>query len=222
MVMPRSASSQVRAVMVAACGLGGPGFWGSEVYASSMLIGEAAHRELAAGFTIGKRFKSAPVVRVCDTNPLQLGHQAAADGRWRIYVYADAAGAGAPSPMADVAEWIANSPESPVAATPSGADPHARFDVKVIYQQDHTNVDIGAVPAAFKSQVGPFQLDYLEKVYATDPTADIFELRGIDRAGAIVVVRPDQYVASVLPLTEAAELGEFFAPVLRAGLSERV
>lgn len=183
-------------------------------YAPSMLIGGPAHQDLAAGFTIGKRFKSAPVVRVCDTNPLHLGHQATADGRWRIYVFADAAGAGAPSPVADFAEWIANAPDSPLAATASGADPDAWFDVKVIYQQDHTNIDIGAVPAAFKPQVGPFRLTYLEKVYGTDPTADIFELRGIDRRGGVVVVRPDQYVANVLPLTATAELAAFFAPLL--------
>jgi phenol 2-monooxygenase (NADPH) len=29
------------------------------------------------------------------------------------------------------------------------------------------------------------------------------------------VVRPDQYVANVLPLTATAELGAFFAPLLK-------
>ena len=188
-------------------------------YAPSMLIGEPAHQDLASGFTIGKRFKSAPVVRVCDTNPLHLGHQAKADGRWRIYVFADAAAPAlgnnsAASPATDFAEWLANAPDSPLAATPSAADRDAWFDVKVIYQQDHTGIDIGTVPAVFKPEVGPFKLTYLENVYGTDPAADIFELRGIDRGGAVVVVRPDQYVANVLPLTATAELAAFFAPLL--------
>ena len=193
-------------------------------YAPSMLIAEPAHQNLATGFPIGKRFKSAPVVRVCDTNPIQLGHHATADGRWRIYVFADAARrtAGAPSPTTDLAAWLANAPDSPLAATPEGADRDAWFDVKVIYQQDHTNIDINAVPAAFKPEVGPFKLTYLEKVYGTDPTADIFELRGLNRGGVVVVVRPDQYVANVLPLTATAELAAFFAPLLRTGLSQSV
>ena len=186
-------------------------------YTPSMLIGEATHQDLATGFPVGKRFKSAPVVRVGDTNPVHLGHHATADGRWRIYVFADAAAAGAGTPVADFAEWIANAPDSPLAATPEGADRDAWFDVKVIYQQDHTGVDIGAVPAVFKPAVGPFQLTDYEKVYATDPTADIFELRGLDRGGVVVVVRPDQYVANVLPLTATAELGAFFAPLLQTG-----
>jgi len=191
-------------------------------YAPSMLIGGRAHQELATGFPIGKRFKSAPVVRVCDTNPLHLGHQAAADGRWRIYVFADGSAAGTPSPTTDFAAWLANAPDSPLAATPKGAVADAWFDVKVIYQQDHTGIDIGNVPAVFKPEVGPFKLTYLEKVYGTDPAADIFELRGIDRGGMVVVVRPDQYVANVLPLTATAELAAFFAPLLRAGQPQSV
>ena len=195
-------------------------------YSPSMVVAEATHQQLATGFPVGKRFKSAPVVRVCDTNPVQLGHQATADGRWRIYVFADQTApgqqAGAPSPAADLAAWLATAPDSPLAATPAGSDRDAWFDVKVIYQQDHTGIDIGNVPAVFKPEVGPFRLPYLEKVYGTDPAADIFELRGIDRGGVIVVVRPDQYVANVLPLTATAELAAFFAPLLRAGRAAAV
>ncbi|MCU1517725.1 MAG: putative flavoprotein monooxygenase [Pseudarthrobacter sp.] len=184
-------------------------------YAPSMLVAEAKHQDLATGFTVGKRFKSAPVVRVCDTNPMHLGHHAKADGRWRIYVFADAAAPGAASPATDFAEWLANATDSPLAATPSGADPDAWFDVKVVYQQPHTEIDINAVPAVFKPTVGPYRLTYLEKVFGADPAADIFELRGLDRGGVVVVVRPDQYVANVLPLTATAELGGFFAPLLK-------
>jgi len=71
------------------------------------------------------------------------------------------------------------------------------------------------VPQVFLPRVGPFQLIDYEKVYATDPADEIFDLRGIDRgAGAVVVVRPDQYVATVLPLTATEELTEFFARFL--------
>ena len=66
----------------------------------------------------------------------------------------------------------------------------------------------------FKPQVGPFQLTDYEKVYAADPASDIFELRGLDRGGLVVVVRPDQYVANVLPLSATDELAEFFGRFL--------
>jgi phenol 2-monooxygenase len=183
-------------------------------YAPSLIVGEQSHQELASGFPVGKRFKSAPVERVCDGNPVHLGHHARADGRWRIYVFADAARAGEPSAVADLAAWLASSSESPLAATPAGADPDAWFDVKVIYQQDHTAVDLGAVPELFLPRVGPFGLIDYEKVCAADPDDDIFAVRGIDRAGAIVVVRPDQYVSAVLPLAATDELAAFFRPIL--------
>jgi phenol 2-monooxygenase len=186
-------------------------------YAPSMIIGTPEHQGLATGFTIGKRFKSAPVIRVCDANDLHLGHQARADGRWRIYVFAPgtpkAQSPDAGEHLTAFADWMTGSPSSPLAATPAGAPLDAWFDVKVIYPQDHTDVDIIAVPDLFKPQTGPFGIYDWEKVYAADPANDIFELRGIDRGGVIVVVRPDHYVANVLPLSATEELGAFFAGV---------
>jgi phenol 2-monooxygenase len=41
---------------------------------------------------------------------------------------------------------------------------------------------------------------------------DVFDMRGIDREqGCLVVVRPDQYVAHILPLDHHEELASFFA-----------
>lgn len=83
------------------------------------------------------RFHSAPVIRVGDAKPVQLGRAAAADGRWRLYAF------------------------------------------------------------------------------AVDPSQDVFDLRGIDRDhGAIVVVRPDQYVSAVLPLDVHEAVDAFLEPVL--------
>ncbi|AXH34279.1 3-hydroxybenzoate 4-monooxygenase [Humibacter sp. BT305] len=188
-------------------------------YTPSLITADSSHQALATGFPVGKRFRSAPVTRVCDGNPVHLGHHARADGRWRIYVFADAAApaAGESGPVPALAEWLTTSSSSPLAATPADADPDAWFDVKVIYQQPHSEVDLGAaVPAAFLPRVGPFELVDYEKVYAAAPADDIFDARGVSRDGAIVVVRPDQYVSAVLPLTATDELAAFFAPLLAA------
>ncbi len=189
-------------------------------YTESAIVGGLAHQPLASGFPVGKRFKSPIVRRICDTNPVHLGHLARADGRWRIYVFADRAPAGAASPTADLAEWLAASPDSPVVAfTPEGADAGARFDVKVIYQQDHRQTDIMSVPAAYTPLMSPFGLVNLENVFGADREHDVFDERGIDRDGAIVVVRPDQYVAAVLPLAATDELASFFRANLRQAVS---
>lgn len=183
-------------------------------YAPSMVVGGREQQERAAGYPIGRRFRSAMVERVCDTNPVHLGHHARADGRWRIYVFADPAPAGESPVVAALTEWLADAPESPLAA--AGGDADAWFDVKVVYQQDHTGVDIARVPAVFLPRSGPFGLIDYEKVYAVDPRDDVFDARGIHRDGAIVVVRPDQYVAAVLGLADRDGLAAFFRPVLAA------
>lgn len=189
-------------------------------YQPSMIVADAAHQGLATGFPVGKRFKSAPVERVAEGNPAHLGHHARADGRWRVYAFADAAAPAEPSALRDWAHWLGTAPDSPLLRhTPGGGDPDAVLDVKVVYQQDHFAVEFADVPEVFRPRVGPFALVDHEKVYATDPGQDIFELRGIDRGGAVVVVRPDQYVAAVLPLSARDELGAFLAGALLSNKS---
>ena len=67
---------------------------------------------------------------------------------------------------------------------------------------------------------GSFGLIDYEKAYCADLKngPDIYDLRGIDRTqGAIVVVRPDQYVSNVLPLHAHDELAAFFGRFLLEG-----
>jgi len=52
--------------------------------------------------------------------------------------------------------------------------------------------------------------DY-EKVFHADVNEDIFTQRRIDRSsGCMVVVRPDQHIANILPLDAYNELSNFF------------
>ena len=184
-------------------------------YESSMITAEGGFQHLATGYPIGRRFWSAPVVRVCDAVPTEIGHHMRADGRWRLYAFADAP---APSEGGEIhrwAEWLRESPDSPYVRTHrAGDDAGSVFDVKVIWQQDPDAVEPGDVPAVFRPRFGPFQVIDDELVYAADPANDIFERRGIDRGGCVVVVRPDMFVATVLPLDRPELLGEFFGPVL--------
>ena len=177
-------------------------------YPPSVLIGEDHHQALAQGFPIGMRFRTALVSRVPDTSTRQLGHHFRADGRWRLYAFADANG----TAVAELANWLENSEGSPVTQfTPKGADIDSVFDAKVIYQKSYEEIDLGQVPSYFLPLVGPFQVTDYEKVYSVLPGEDIFDARGIDRSGALVIVRPDMYVAHVLPLSAREEITGFFA-----------
>jgi phenol 2-monooxygenase (NADPH) len=183
-------------------------------YPAGLLVGEPTHQDLATGFPLGKRFKAHPVKRVSDTNPKFLGHQHTADGRWRIYAFADAAvSAAEDSTLRSWAEWM-DSAESPVRRfTPEGQDLDALFDLHVVYQQPHEEVELMKTPSVFRPKVGTFQISNLNKVWGTDPEDDIYAARGLSRDGVVVVVRPDQYIAHVLPLTATSELSDFLARI---------
>ncbi|ASN37780.1 phenol 2-monooxygenase [Arthrobacter sp. 7749] len=186
-------------------------------YAPSMITGEDTHEPLATGFPVGERFHSSGVIRLADAKSLQLGHQALADGRWRIYVFADAVRPDAKdSRLAAFSTYLGQDPSSPVRTfTPAGADDDAVFDVRAVLQQGHREVEPGDVPAFLFPRKAPLGLIDYEKVFTADAANDIFEARGINREhGAIVVVRPDQYVAHVLPLDAHAELARFFAGIM--------
>ncbi len=186
-------------------------------YGSSRIVAADAAQDLASGFPVGKRFHSVEVVRVCDGNPVHLGHHARADGRWRIYAFADAAGSA-------LREWASEAQEIVERFTPAGADLDAVFDVKAVFPGRWE--DVVDVPALFRPRSGPLGLTDLEKVFAAAPSAwtrgDIFAERGIGAEGAVVIVRPDQYVAHVLPLTDPAGLERFLAGTVvpHAGFAE--
>jgi phenol 2-monooxygenase len=191
-------------------------------YAPSMITGNGDHQQLASGFQIGMRFHSAPVIRLADAKPIQLGHVAEADGRWRLYLFADAAApTESASRLAATCRFLGGDGHSPVAAyTRPGEDVDSVFDVRAIMQQHHRDLTIGAMPELLRPTKGRYGLVDYQKVFCPDFKSgdDIFELRGIDRAsGAMVVVRPDQHVAHVLPLDGFGELVSFFAGFMIAG-----
>ncbi|GAA1927349.1 FAD-dependent monooxygenase [Brevibacterium antiquum] len=182
-------------------------------YTESMITATTEHQELATGFPVGKRFKSARVQRNCDANYIHLGHRARADGRWRVYVFADAPvpGNNASSKVTQLADWLNADPASPlVKYRRAGEDLDSLLELSVIYQQGHTEFSFPDVPTVFRPHVGEFSLEYVEKIYATLADEDIFDVRGISRDGAVVVVRPDQYVSGIFPLDAHDEIGSFF------------
>ena len=180
-------------------------------YEPSIVTSSQVRQDLATGFTLGKRFKSVNTVRVADAVPVHIGHHHRADGRFRIYAFADADR----TALNAWAEWMLSDEASPIRRfTPEGVDIDTVFDVKAVYQQPHHDVAIETVPKVFLPASGPYGLPDYEKIYAAIEGDDIFEQRGVSREGAIVVVRPDHYVSHILPLSAREELTEFFGQFL--------
>ncbi len=193
-------------------------------YRPSSVVGEGQHQALASGLTVGKRFHSAPVVRHGDAKPVQLGHCHLADGAYRLYAFA-----GSAEPMSEqcgvkaLCEFLAEDADSPLKKyTPADADPDAVIDLRAVFQSHHQAIERDALHPMLLPQKGKYGLRDFEKVYTVDQRPlssgggqDIYAMRGIDREqGCIVIVRPDQYVADVLPLDDHAALCAFFQGVL--------
>jgi len=184
-------------------------------YYPSLISAEPIHQHLAAGLEIGTRFHSAPVVRLSDAKPMHLGHTVEADGRWRLFAFAGTGDPTAPeSTLSGLCRFLSESSDSPILKyTQPGDDIDSVFDLRAICQQDFRALSLNGFPQILWPRKGRYGLHDYEKVFCPDlkNAQDIFDMRGIDRErGCLVIVRPDQHIANVLPLDDHGELAAYF------------
>ena len=181
-----------------------------EYFPSYICTGQA-NQTLASGFNIGQRFHSAEAIRVSDGRCQHLGHLNKADGRWRLFIFgSDQNPTDTTSDSAQLIHFLAKSESSPVIKyTPEGTDIDSVIDVYGVFQQ--RDLAIEEIPGFLWPAKGKYGLNDYEKVFHADQDNDIYALRGIDRSrGCMVIVRPDQHIANILPLNAQTELSAFF------------
>lgn len=184
-------------------------------YDPSLITATGDHQHLASGLKTGMRFHSAPVIRLADGKPMELGHMIKADGRWRLIALAGKGDEGQKdSGIANLCSYLSENPASPVAKhTPKGAEPDSVFDLRAVFQVNHRALRLETLPKMLLPTKGRYGLIDYEKVFCPDLKngPDIFDLRGIDRQnGVLLIVRPDQFVAKVQPLDDVLGLAAFF------------
>jgi phenol 2-monooxygenase len=180
-------------------------------YGPSIIVADTDYQHLATGFEIGKRFHSAIATRLSDAMRMHIGHLIKGDGRWRIFIFGDTENPVSVCSITNsLIHFLADSNDSPVRKyTPKGTDIDSVIDVYAVLQQQ--NLSIETMPNFLWPAKGKYGLRDYEKVFYADPDNDIFDARCIDRVGGcMIVVRPDQHVAHVLPLTAHNELATFF------------
>lgn len=187
-------------------------------YPESDLVKSGQHQFLATGQTIGMRFHSAKVTRLADAKPVHLGHSMKADGRWHILAFA-----GKHPFMGDdcqvnaLCDFLQNDMASPIArCTQKGADIDTVINLQAVFQVCHREVEMTDVHPLLQPAKGRYGLRDYEKVYsALSADGCFYEKRGINKdQGGILIVRPDQYVAEVLPLNDHQGIVDFFEKVL--------
>lgn len=187
-------------------------------YQPSALTGQGKWQELATGFEVGKRFHSAPVIRFADAKPMQLGHAVETNGRWYVFAFSGAKDpTAADSDIHKLCDYLEKDPKSPLRIyTPDDDEVDDVIDIQAVFQQGFRDLDLEAMPTLLKPKKGRYKLVDYEKMFCADLKLgeDVFDMRGIDREkGCMVIVRPDQHVAEILPMDAYDDLADFFAGV---------
>ncbi|KAL2127028.1 hypothetical protein VTI74DRAFT_11446 [Chaetomium olivicolor] len=171
-------------------------------------------KEIATKVTVGMRFPSAQVVRFCDAKAMQLVKGMPADGQWYVVVFAgDIAQPEAALRLKQVARSLE---ETARRFTPSSAYPDSVIDRVLVIASDRVKVEQEEIPDFFSPVTGKWGMKCLTKVYADDESYNsghghAYEAYGVDpKKGALVVVRPDHYVAKIAALEEVDSIRQFF------------
>lgn len=177
----------------------------------------AKKQALATGLPVGKRFASFKVLNQSCARPWEFQQRLKADGRFRVVLFAGKILD--PEQKKRVNEFAAklDAPNSFLRrATPEGAKIDSVIEVLTIHSSKRTDTEL---LTDFPDILHPFDehtgWDY-DKVYVDDESyhegfAEAYKNYGVDpQRGAVVAVRPDQYVGYVGELEDFDELEKYF------------
>lgn len=170
---------------------------------------------LAANIVVGMRFPSAQVVRFCDAKAMQIAKALPSDGRWRVVIFAgDIRTSAASTRLLKLADYMRDGPVQ--IYTPKSADIDSFIEPLVVLSGQRVNIEQEQVPAYFWPSTGKWKVRDLHKTFIDDASYNsghgyAYQTYGIDpERGAIIIVRPDQYVSKVVSFDEMESIGEFF------------
>ncbi|GAA5862361.1 hypothetical protein JCM3774_002491 [Rhodotorula dairenensis] len=188
-------------------------------YADSLIVGASLSKQnLAPKLPVGERFFSAQVVSQASATADQLTTRIPFTGAWRILVFAgDVALPAVMERLRRLSAYL-DTAESVVSKyTPRSRKRWDVVDVITIHCAERTAVELYDFP-----QPSIFHPHNYDRIYVDGPShyhgdGKAYEAYGISKEeGAIVVVRPDQYVGLIVGLEDTAVLDEYFARFMRA------
>ncbi|KAJ0159798.1 3-hydroxybenzoate 4-monooxygenase [Colletotrichum tanaceti] len=197
-------------------------------YEPSMLVRTGPDDDLLArGAKPGMRFPSAQVVRFSDAKAMQLSRAIHADSRWYLVIFpGDAAQRRSSERLQKLADnlevilkWI----------TASEKDITSFLNPLLVLKSDRKTLDDKMIPSIFMPHAGKWGVKSRQNIFVDDESyhaghGEAYAKYGIDPdAGAMVLVRPDQYVAAVYALEDTESLRNFlesFTPSLSNGVYE--
>ncbi|KAF1847067.1 uncharacterized protein K460DRAFT_413874 [Cucurbitaria berberidis CBS 394.84] len=170
--------------------------------------------QVATGITVGMRFPSAQVIRFCDCKAVQLQRVLQSNGRWRVVVFAgdinEVLHRDRLNELADYLEVIVQR------FTPATDDIDSLIEPLLVLNSKFLETEQEQIPGYFWPSSGKWGIRDLHKTYIDDEHYNsghghAHEKYGVDpSAGAVVIVRPDQYVSKVTTLDDFEGVERFF------------
>lgn len=197
------------------------------VYSESLTIAVESNPNLATGFPLGKRFHSYPVTRICDAKLIELGHILKFDTRWRLMVFCPRGELKKiHESIIEFCDWMTESRESLLNTfNREGSDCDEIFDIRFILQGEPSEYVDLRLPFLMRPEKGSYSLIDYEKIFCSGgpDIDDIFVAREINKEdGCIVIVRPDQHVAGVLPIDQYKRMTDFFKKFMNVSAEKDV
>ncbi|KAI1100397.1 FAD binding domain-containing protein [Jackrogersella minutella] len=196
--------------------LAGKNIVGQSIHYEDSVVVDATTSEaaLASGLTIGMRLPSYQVVRMCDARSLQLVRALPAESQWHIIVFAG--DIRNPEALKQLKDLSAGLEEVVGAFTPSDADRDAVINPILVLSSGRTEIEQDWISSVFMPVTGKWKIRSLLKVFVDDEDYNsthghAYENYGIDPSkGAIVIIRPDQYISKICSLESVKTIVDFF------------
>lgn len=160
------------------------------------------------------RFPTAQVVRYCDCKAVQLQSVLKSDGRWRVVVFGGDINVAAHKER--LQQLAAHLLPLTRRFTPPGRDIDGFIEPILVLHSTFVDVAQEQIPDYFWPVTGKWGMRDLHKTYIDDAHYNAghghaYKAYGVDpNVGAVVIVRPDQYVSKVTSLDDFDGIRTFF------------
>ncbi|KAI0073054.1 hypothetical protein K474DRAFT_1604014 [Panus rudis PR-1116 ss-1] len=175
------------------------------------------HQSLAPNQIIGQRILPHVFVRAADARPFELQDLLPADTKWKVVVFTGDVGRDEGSGQLERVKKLADELERVLAKFDKARGAHGweAFDVLTICATEKERVNYTDLPPVLRSHWSKVLLDDTDMFGRTGGKG--YEAYGIDRQrGTVLVVRPDGYVANIVPLEGVSELEGYFGAFMKA------
>ncbi|OHW90150.1 FAD binding domain-containing protein [Colletotrichum incanum] len=183
-------------------------------YKPSMLVRDIGCDDLARGMKAGVRFPSAQVVRFSDARAMQLSQALHADSRWSLIIFAGDVTRRCSEERLDK---LANNLEVILRQfTESHEDTTSFLNLILVLKSDRKNLDDKKIPNLFMPYTGKWGVKCLQNIFVDDISyhaghGEAYAKYGVDpEVGAMILVRPDQYVSEICALENTETIKKFF------------